>query len=236
MAKNREEILEDIKNLADTEYKDFHSELCPGTSGILGVRVPILRKYAKELAKENWKENYLNIGNEYYEEIMLQGMMLGLSKINLEDILHYLEEFIPKIDNWAVCDITCSGLKFVKKNKEAVYEFLQKYLKSDKEFELRFAIVMLLDYYVVDEYVDNVIKILDCIEHTEYYYVKMAIAWTLSVIYVKYPDKALDYLKNGNNLDDDTYNKTLQKIIESNRVKKSEKNRMKKMKRKNRIY
>lgn len=236
MAKSREVILKDIKELADTEYKNFHSGLCPGTNGILGVRVPILREYAKELVKEDWEGNYLNIGNEYYEEIMLQGMILGLAKMELGDRLHYLEEFVPKIDNWAVCDITCSGLKFVKKNKEAVYEFLQKYLKSDKEFELRFAIVMLLDHYVIDEYIDKVIQILDSIKHTEYYYVKMAIAWTLSVIYVKYPDKALEYLKNGNNLDDDTYNKTLQKIIESNRVKKSEKNRLKKMKRKSKIY
>lgn len=232
MAINRESILKDIKNLADAEYKDFHSGLCPGTNGILGVRVPILRKYAKELADENWQENYLNIGNEYYEEIMLQGMILGLAKMKLEDRLHYLEEFIPKIDNWAICDITCSGLKFVNKNREAVYEFLQKYLNSDKEFELRFTIVMLLDYYIIDSYVDRVIQILDGIKHTEYYYVKMAIAWTLSVIYVKYPDKALEYLKHDNNLDDDTYNKTLQKIIESNRVKKNEKNRLKKMKRK----
>ncbi len=233
MVKNREEILEDIQNLADNKYKDFHSGLCPGTNGILGVRVPMLRDYAKELVKENWKENYLNIGNQYYEEIMLQGMILGLAKMELNDRLHYLEEFIPKIDNWAICDITCSGLKFVKKNKETVYQFLQKYLKSDKEFELRFAIVMLLDHYIIDEYIDRVIQILDGIKYTQFYYVKMAIAWTLSVIYVKYPDKALVYLQPGNNnLDNETYNKTIQKIIESNRVKKIEKNRLRKLKRK----
>lgn len=233
MSKNREQILNDIKELIDDKYKEFHSGLCPGTDNILGVRVPALRKYAKKLIDTDGAECLNNIGNDYYEEIMLQGMVLGLSKIDPETKLYYLEKFIPKIDNWAVCDITCSGLNFVKKNKELVYEFIQRYLKSDKEFELRFAIVMLLDYYVTDEYVDEVIKIIDGIKNVQYYYVKMAIAWTLSVAYVRYPEKILEYLSEGNNnLEDDIYNKSLQKIIDSNRVNKIEKNRIRRMKRK----
>lgn len=235
MIHERNEILDNIKNLAEDKYKEFHSGLCPGTDKILGVRVPVLRKYAKELADEDWEETYNNIGNEYYEEIMLQGMILGLRKIDVELKLQYLEAFIPKIDNWAICDITCAGLKIVKKNEETIFKFLQKYLNSEKEFELRFAIVMLLDHYITDEYVDKVIQILDNIKHTEYYYVKMAIAWTLSTIYIKYPEKAMKYLTDEeNNLDNDTYNKALQKIIESNRVGKREKNKIRKMKRTNR--
>lgn len=233
MVHEKNEILEHIKNLADDKYKDFHSGLCPKTDNILGVRVPVLRKYAKELIDEDWEETYKNIGNEYYEEIMLQGMILGLVNIDVERELQYLEEFIPKIDNWSVCDVTCSGLKFVKNNEDIVFEFLQKYLNSEKEFELRFAIVMLLDYYITDKYVDKVIQILDKAKHTEYYYVKMAVAWTISIIYIQYPQKAMEYLIDENNhLDNDTYNKALQKIVESNRVGKREKNRIKKMKRK----
>lgn len=236
MIKQREEILNDITKLADDKYKMFHSGLCPNTNNILGVRVPVLRNYAKELVGEDWKINYQNIGEEYYEEIMLKGMILGLVKVEINEILSYLEEFVPKINNWAICDTTCAGLKFVKNNEEQVFKLLQKYLKSDKEFEIRFAIVMLLDHYITDKYVDKVIKILDNTKHTEYYYVKMAVAWTLSVIYVKYPEKAMCYLQEGNNqLDDDTYNKALQKIIESNRVGKREKNRIKKIKRNNKI-
>lgn len=232
MIRSRKEILEEIKELADENYKVFHSSLCPDNDNILGVRVPKLRKYAKELLDEDWKETYKNIGNEYYEEILLQGMILGLAKLDIENKLIYLEEFIPKIDNWAVCDITCAGLKFANKNQERVFEFLSNYLKSDKEFELRFAIVMLLDHYINDKYVNEVIKILDNISHKEYYYVKMAIAWTLSIIYIKYQKVCEIYLKSENKLDNDTYNKTLQKIIESNRVGKREKNRIRKMKRK----
>lgn len=232
MIRERKEILNHIKSLADDKYKEFHSGLCPRTDNILGVRVPILRNYAKELVDEDWQKTYKNIGNEYYEEIMLQGMILGIVKLNIDEEFEYLQEFIPKIDNWAICDCTCAGLKFVKKHKEDVFKFLQKYLKSEKEFELRFAIVMILDYYITDKYVEQVIQILDSTKHTEYYYVKMAVAWALSIAYIKYPEITMEYLKDENNhLDKDTYNKTLQKIIESNRVGKREKNKMKKMKR-----
>lgn len=232
MVRQNEEVLEHIKSLADEQYRDFHSGLCPENSNILGVRVPILRSYAKELMDEDWKETYQNVGKQYYEEVMIQGMMLGIAKITIEELLKYLEEFIPKIDNWAVCDVTCSGLKLVNKNREIVWEFLKKYLNSNKEFELRFAIVMLLDYYITDEYIENVIQILSSTKHTEFYYVKMAVAWALSVAYIRYPDKTMGYLQSENNhLDKDTYNKALQKIIESNRVGKREKNKIKKMKR-----
>ena len=120
MVRQKEEILEHIKSLADEQYRNFHSGLCPETSNILGVRVPVLRSYAKELMDEDWRETYRNVGNQYYEEVMLQGMMLGIAKITIEELLEYLEEFIPKIDNWAVCDVTCSGLKLVNKNREIV--------------------------------------------------------------------------------------------------------------------
>lgn len=232
MVKTSQEITEHIKSLSDSKYKEFHSSLCPRTDNILGVRVPILRNYAKELVDEDWEQTYKNIGNEYYEETMLKGMILGIAKMSLEKQLVYLQEFIPKIDNWAVCDITCAGLKFVKKNREEVLKFLQQYLKSDKEFEIRFAIVILLEYYIIDEYVEQVIQILNNINHTEYYYVKMAVAWALSIAYIKYPEITTNYLQDKNNhLDKDTYNKALQKIIESNRVSKREKNKIRRMKR-----
>lgn len=229
MIKERDEIIKGIEALSDIKYREFHSGLCPATNNIMGVRVPVLRNYARKLADNNWKENIDNLKEEYYEEVMLQGMILGLAKMSIEELLIYLEKFIPKIDNWAINDTTCSGLKIVNKNREKVLEFLQKYLNSDKEFEIRFAIVMLLDYYLTDDYIDEVIKILDNIKYTEYYYVKMAIAWTFSVAYVKYPEKIMNYLANENGLDKDTYNKTLQKIIESKRVGKREKNKMRKM-------
>lgn len=223
-------IRQDLLNLQDKKYKEFHSSLCPGTDNIIGVRVPILRNYAKKLSKqENIKKYIFFNKTKYYEEVMLQGMLIGLIKnIDIKEILTMLENFIPKIDNWAVCDICCAGLKIANKNKETVWTFIQKYLKSKKEFELRFVIVMMLNYFIDEKYIDKVLTILDNIKH-DGYYVKMAVAWTISVVFVKFPKIAMTYLKN-NNLDDWTYNKGLQKICESLRVTEETKEAIKAMK------
>lgn len=225
------EIRKKIFELADEKYKQFHSGLCPNINNIVGVRVPILRNYAKEIAKGNFRKYLKEAQDEYYEEIMLQGMVIGLAKMDCRERLDYITKFVPKIDNWAICDVTCAGLKFTKKNLNVVWDFLQTYLKSDKEFELRFGIVMLLDFYITDEYIDRVIQILDSIKH-EGYYVKMAIAWTISVAYVKFPEKVMKYLNN-NTLDNFTYNRALQKIIESYRVTEEDKKIIRAMKRGN---
>ncbi len=149
--------------------------------------------------------------------------------MNLDEQLSCLKKFIPKINNWAVCDTCCSNLKFTLKNKEPVFEFLKPYIKSKNEFDVRFAAVMLMDFYITDEYIDKVIKIYDGIKN-EGYYAKMAVAWGLSVCFVKYSDITMKYLNN-NNLNDWTYNKALQKITESFRVDDETKKVIRKMKR-----
>ena len=230
---NNEEIRRKIIELSDEKYKEFHSSLCPNTDNIIGVRVPVLRKFAKELLKEiDWQEYLEKAWDEYYEEVMLQGMIIGLASKNknINEIIKYIDNFVPKIDNWAVCDTFCAGLKITDKNPEYMWRYIQKYIKSEKEFELRFAIVMMLDYYINEEYIDEVIKILDNIKNKEYY-VQMAIAWTISVAIVKFEDRTMKYLNN-NSLDDFTYNKSIQKIIESYRVNEKTKGKLKKMKRK----
>lgn len=226
---NNEEIRKKLFELADEKYKKFHSNLCPNTNNIIGVRVPVLRNLAKEIIKGDYRSYLKNVKNDYYEEIMLQGMIIGLSKMDFNETCKELVCFIPKIDNWAICDTIAASLKITKKNQKEMLEFLKPYLKSNKEFELRFAIVMLLDFYITEEYIDYVLNVLNNIKH-EAYYVKMAIAWTLQVAFVKYEDKTMKLLKE-NNIDDWTYNKALQKIIESYRVDEKIKQRIKNMKR-----
>ena len=181
------EIRRKIEELADEKYKEFHTGLCPNSNEVIGVRVPILRNFAKEIVKNKNVEEYLkNALDNSYEEILLQGMVLGLWKTNIENFCTYLEKFIPKINSWAVCDVSAAGFKITKKNMEYMWNFIQKYIKSDKEFELRFGIVMMLDFYITEEYIDKVLEILNNIKH-QGYYVKMAVAWAISVAYVKFP-------------------------------------------------
>ncbi len=229
----KEKIKKDLKKLADKKYKEFHSNLCPGenkTKNMIGIRVPVLRQYAKELSKEYSIYKLLNeIDNEYYEEIMLQGMLIGFLKEDFVDLQKRIESFLPKIDNWAICDTFCAGLKITKKYKKEMWDFIQKYLQSSKEFEIRFAVVMILDYYIEEEYLEKIFKTFNSITSKQYY-VQMAVAWAISELLINFYDKTLVYLKEAN-LDKFTYNKTLQKAIESYRITEEQKLVLRKMKR-----
>ena len=228
----KQKIKEELKQLADEKYKEFHKGLCPGTENILGVRVPVLREYAKKLSKEYDIRELLNdIDNEYYEEIMLQGMLIGLEKAkdnDIENILKDIEEFVPKIDNWAVCDTFCAGLKITKKHGKEMWDFLQKYVTSDKEFEIRFGVVMILDYYITEEYLGKNFAIFNHIKSNQYY-VQMAVAWAISICLIKFYDKTIEYLEQAK-IDKFTYNKAIQKAIESYRISDEQKTELRKMK------
>lgn len=225
-------VKEKLQSLADEKYRAFISGLLPNVDNIMGVRLPALRKVAREIAGGDWR-GFLEENPAYsesLEEIMLQGMVLGCVKADIEELLRYVAGFVPKIDNWSVCDSFCMGLKIVKRHKDRVWDFLQPYFISREEFELRFGIVMLLSYYIDDRYIGHVLAILDSIKH-EGYYVKMAVAWTISVCFVKQPEPTMKFLQS-NTLDDFTYNKALQKITESYRVDAETKAVIRSMKRK----
>ncbi len=161
-----EKIREELLKLSEEKYREFSSRLIPGVENILGVRLLCLRKIAKRIAKKDWREYLKNANDTYFEEVMLQGMVIGYVKdSNIEEILVYIKNFIPKINNWSVCDSFCNGLKITNKNKEIVWEFLKKYLSSEKEYEVRFAVVMLLNYYIDEEYIRKVFKKLDKVNH-----------------------------------------------------------------------
>lgn len=226
----KEEVRKKLYEMQDVKYKQFDSSLCPNVDNIIGVQVPKLRNIAKQISKTNAIE-YLELEDlTFYEEKVIQGLIIGMSNLLIEDTEKYLQKFIPTIDSWAVCDIVCSSLKITNKYQNEMWQFLENYIDSKQEFEIRFVIVMYLNYYLNDEYIDRVIENISKIK-LQKYYVQMAIAWLLSVSYIKQKDKTLDYLKH-NKLDDFTHNKAIQKIIESYRVSKEEKEYIKTLKRK----
>ena len=224
-----EPITETLFKIADKKYQKFHTGLCPNTDNIIGVRVPKLREMAKKIAKESPREFLNKIDDTYYETVMLYGMVIGYMKADIEEKKKYLDNFVPKINNWAICDCCTSTYKFTSQNLEEMWTYIQKYLKSNREFEIRFAVIMMLDYYLNEQYIDKVFKQINEIQH-EGYYVKMGVAWLISVAFVKYEERTRKFL-DSNKLDDFTYNKALQKIIESNRVTQEVKSEMKNLKR-----
>lgn len=222
------EVRKRIEQEADEKYQKFSSALLPGINNLAGVRLPALRKIAREIYKSDWKTYLKNTDCRFMEETMLKGMVIGLIQDEPSNILEQVRTFIPQINNWSVCDSFCCGLKFVNKNKELVWDFLQKYLNSQKEFEIRFAVVVILNYYIEKDYIDKVLDILGNIR-TNDYYAQMAVAWAVSICYVKFETKTYKFLKNSK-LDKIIFNKSIQKIIESNRISKETKAKLKLMK------
>lgn len=228
-------IREEILRMADDSYREFQKKLLPGTENFIGVRLPHLRRLAKRIAKEDG-EAYLKASlekeskEELFEEIMLQGMVIGYMKGNISDIFSYTEKFVPKIDNWSVCDSFCSGFKHALEYPEMVWEWLKGFWSSEEEFKARFGIVMLLDYYINDKYIKELFPIFESIRQGNYY-VDMAIAWAISICYIRYPKLCLGFLRESR-LNDFTYHKSLQKIVESRCVSAEEKERLRKMRRK----
>ncbi len=224
-------IKEEILKMSEPQYQQFNAKLLPGVENIQGVRLGNLRKLAKKIVKDDWQTFLQKAETDFFEEIMLYGMVIGYLKTDtVEEIFPYMDTYISMIDNWSTCDSFCSGLKITKEYSEKMWSYLQSYFKSDKEFYIRFAVVMGLNYYINDEYKDRFLKQLDKIHH-EGYYVKMAVAWAISMIYVSYPDETTEYLKS-NNLDDFTHNKAIQKIKKSNQVTKEVKQELNDLKRK----
>lgn len=216
--------------LADSDYKVFVEKLVPDTNDIIGVRNPMLRKLARQIAKDDYTGFLSHQGFEYYEETMLRGMVIGLLKLDFQELSKHIYNHVPKVSNWALCDSFCSSLKQTKKYPSEMWQLICDYTKSIKTYDVRFAVVMMLSYYVDEEHIDDLFIIFDNIK-SEDYYVKMAIAWAISACYVKIPERTFAYLKN-NSLDIFTYNKTLQKICESLRVNKETKDIIRSMKRK----
>ena len=168
---------------------------------------------------------------KYLEETIIEGLVIAYSKVDLEEKLELMKEYIPQIDNWMINDTVCATLKVKnKQEQEKLWHFILPYLKSENQFEVRYAVITMLDNFIVEEYVDRVITELNKVENNEYY-AEMAIAWTLAEIGIKFNDKAMNYLKGKNNLDKFTFNKTLKKMRESYRISKEQKEELKAMKR-----
>lgn len=225
------QIRQELQALTDEEYSKFNQKLCPDTKKkILGIRIPQLRKLAQKIAKEEWREFLKQADDDCFEEVLLQGLVIGYAKIEIDEKLEYVKGFVPKIDSWAISDTFCPTLKIKSKDLEKVWDFILPYLESNREFDLRFAVIMMLDYYIIDEYADKVLEKLDKVSH-EGYYAKMAVAWCIAEIGIKFNQKAMEYLHGDNHLDKFTYNKALQKMRESYRIDKVQKEELKRMKR-----
>lgn len=225
-----EEVKDYFVRHSETKFQNFTSSLIPGSKPIVGVRVPTIRALAKQIAKEDFRNYLAGALDDTYEELCLQGFVIGYAKMDIEESLSYVEEFIPKITDWSVNDGFCATYKLAQKHRERVWDFLMKYKDSENEFEQRVVAVMLMNHFMTEEYIEKDFEVWDSLKH-EGYYCKMGVAWAIATAYAKFPEQTHAFLKN-NHLDDFTYNKAIQKMIESYRVSDEAKQVLRTMKRK----
>lgn len=226
-----DELVTQLEAMAEEGYRAFNTRIVPDTAApMLGVRAPALKALAKQIAKGDWN-GYLSAAQSprYYEEILLYGLVLGFLKEPTEVVMEQVRAFVPRIDNWAVCDSTCMGLKTVAKHREEWGPFLGELLCSENPWAVRMGLVLLLSQCLAADTVTRILKASGRIK-SEHYYVRMANAWLISVCYIKFPHETGPFLQDCP-LDDWTFNKALQKITESYRVSLETKAAIKRLKR-----
>lgn len=205
----------------DEKYAQFQRKLIPGIAPetIIGVRTPILRKLAKQIAKEDWCKTFLEeCPHELFEENQLHGFMISDMK-NFERCIHELEKFLPYINNWATCDQTSP--KIFRKHKDELLPYIRKWLGSEHAYTVRFAIGMLMQHYLDDDFKPEYLAMVAGIRSEEYY-VNMEIAWYMATALTKQWDAAILYIET-KKMDKWVHNKTIQKAIESYRITDAQK-------------
>ena len=228
-----QEITEQLITMKDEVYKNFHGKLMPtiNPDTILGVRVPLLRKFSNQLSKSFSKEEIERFMSElphrYYEENNIHAFLI--EKINdYEECIAALDKFLPYVDNWATCDMM--NPKIFKKNTQKLFDKIEEWMSSSHVYTIRFGIGMLMRFYLDDnfstQYLDMVANIV-----SDEYYVNMMKAWFFATALAKQYEATLPYIQQ-NRLDIWSHNKAIQKSIESFRVSKEHKEELRRYKRK----
>lgn len=213
----------------DEEYCKFHAGVVPGVE-VKGVRVPVLRQIAKEFSV--YDDFLANITLDSYEAVCVACYYVGNTTKDLELLQKRLAVVLPLINNWAICDTFVSSLKILKTNKrENFYPVLTSYLQSEDVFIVRFAIVCLLSYYITENRVDEIVERIVKLQGRDYY-IDMAIAWLISVVFVKCKTKILPLLR-AQILTASVQNKSISKICDSYRVSAEDKTLVKQYRCKN---
>ena len=226
-------ILDEIIKSSDPKYKSFQEKLIPTIckESVLGLRAPLAQKIAKKYAQTSDGEDFLSsLPHKYYDQNIVHAFMLGLLKRPRAEIRQLIIDFLPFVDNWAVCDGLVSHLKLFFKDKDGEFPFVLSCLKSNHTYTVRFSLVCLLSYYITDEYIDILIDIVTTIKSDEYY-INMALAWLVSFMLIKKYEKTLPLIETAV-LDTWVNNKSIQKACESHQISREQKTYLKRFKRK----
>ena len=223
-----EKIRQHLFAMQDIKYKEFHSKLMPtiDPDTIIGVRIPMLRKYAKELFKSNETEEFIrDLPHQYYDENNLHGYIIEQTK-DFHECVGQIETFLPYVDNWATCDTMAP--KVFKKHKQELLVYIEKWICSEEPYTVRFAVNMLMRFFLDDGFDTRYLDMAAGVQ-TEEYYVKMVIAWYFATALAKQYESTIPYMEK-QVLEKWTHNKTIQKARESYRITEDQKEYLKSLK------
>ena len=211
-----DKIINALFEMRDEKFRDFTSKLIPNVDKelIIGVRVPDIRRLAKSLSEEERKKFISGLPHKYHEENLLHGVMLQLIKNDIGEVITETEKFLPYIDNWAVCDISQS--KLLERYPDVVFGKVSEWAKSEKTYTVRFAIDVLLQFFLDENFTPEVFALAKSIASDEYY-VNMALAWFWSFALIKRYEETLPIIES-ERLPEFVHNKAIQKARESYRI------------------
>ena len=212
-----DDFIKYLVSIKDDKNKEFNERIIESKYPMLGIKMPVLKTITKDISKTDYLEFFKYCEDKYYEEVMIQGLLLSYIKDdNL--FLEYLDKYIYKIDSWALCDSCILSYKIMKKNDYS--DIAYSYILDSHEYIQRVGYVILLNYYVDDDHIDNILSL--CQKESDYYYVNMAISWLIQVCFVKYRTKTLELLQS-KKLSPFVQNKAISKIRESYKISKEDK-------------
>lgn len=222
---------QELFSQAEEEYKNFNAKLLCSELPVIGLRIPFLRKTAKEIAKKDGIGFLKVCRRETYEERLLYGLVAAALPVSYEEFLPYCDHYTEEmVENWAHCDVFCSSVKkIIKGHERAFFKYIEKYLQSENPWAVRVGLILMLSNYLTEEYMAEVIERTDKV-HSDHYYVRMGQAWLLATAWAKDRGRMLEYISH-QHLDDWTWNKFIQKCCESYRVSAEDKAFLRSLKR-----
>ena len=226
--KHIKEIRQGLFALKDEKYKEFQKKLIPTVdeNTVIGVRTPVLRKYAKDVSGTPGAVIFMQtLPHEYYEENNLHGMLIETMK-DYDECIAYLDEFLPYVDNWATCDLISP--RVFKKHKDELLVKIKEWMASDRVYTIRFGMEMLMTHFLDEDFKPEYLGMAADV-HSEEYYVNMMIAWFFATALAKQYEASLPYIEN-HCMDRWTHNKTIRKAIESYRITDEQKRYLKSLK------
>lgn len=209
-------LQERLFSLQDKQYAAFQAKLTPGVpaESIIGVRVPILRQFAKAYVHEDEQQHFLQeLPHRFYDENMLHALLISQVK-DYEECICLTDAFLPHIDNWAVCDILSP--KVFSKHKELLMQKIIAWSQSPHAYTCRFGIEMLMSHYLDQDFKAAYLRIPASVRSEEYY-IRMMVAWFFATALAKQWEATIPYIEH-QTLPPWTHNKTIQKAIESYRI------------------